>query len=161
MISASQSLIENYIGYELNSKTFVYWFQGNGKTDMYLPIHNVTVAEDLYEYINPKSDGVVKEFELYKLNDLFYLYSESGFIYKYKISLTAGFTTIPNDIKQKSKEIISYMFRESGLLEGRMSGLFGVDTISQTMQGVTTNYKFKSMFNEIGKYLDKYRTVTL
>lgn len=160
-IANAKSLINQYVGYNLESNTFDYYFVGNRKSDIFLPFYQITAATDLVEYELPNSTGTALTTELYKINDNFYLYYANNFNYRYKINLTAGYVTIPSDIKQKAIEIVSYLFRESGLRSGRMSGVAGIDTMSETMQGVTTSYKFKSMFSEIGMYLDKYKMVVV
>jgi len=153
-------MINNYIGYDISQQTIEYCFRGNNTTDIYLPFINVTEVTGLEYRINPTSDYVSMDYELYVINGESYLYADSFFYnYFYKADIVTGYSTIPNIVKLKAKELVSYLFRESGASQGRLRNLYGVESISETVNGITTNTKFAPIFNDIAKYLDKYKRV--
>ena len=157
-IDRATALINNYLGYDLAENTQTYNFVGNGKNEFVLPFVFISNIENLYERSKPTNEWNVKsDYEFYTINNITYLYSDSLLNGYYKVDVTSGFAVIPNDVQQKCLEIISYYFRESGAMQGKMSGLYGIESIVETTKDMTMNYKFKSMFKEIEFYLNKYK----
>ena len=163
LIDAADAIVNQYCNTTIPSSTFDYEFPGNNKTDIYLPFNNITSITNLYykeKRINDYQLISSDYYNLYHVNNVYHLYYEQVFNYFYKANITAGYSTIPNDIKQVCKMIVSYLFREAGIRQGQFSGLTGINSISITNRdGITTNYKFNSMFQDFSKYLDKYKVI--
>lgn len=168
---SAEKQLTNYLNQNIEQTTVSIILNGSGTRLLLIPsYHNITAFSAIY-YRNTLSDSFVSQtlsdYTLVKIENIDYIYTNSVFIAglaNYKITITYGYGTdsIPDDIKHVLKEIIAVNFKKSDLGGGIKGGNLGLNSISESVNGVNYNTSFKDLFTTEHKFiLDKYKRIVI
>lgn len=162
LINSFQAQIENYINYELESKTQTVEFKQDRDYEKYIfketPINSITALSYKSSMFNSYKLKDSADYSLIKDNEVYSLYLRGGFIegYTYELIYNYGYAIAPHDIKQVLLEMVVTAFTESAVGGNLDLGLtarsLNLDKFSQNLVYNTTN-----MNNKWNKILKRHR----
>lgn len=163
IVKIVKSQISSILGWncELHNEDVV--FAGNGSTVYNFQIPFINSINSLSYKENPLNDYTSitnTEYTLLSINSVYKVYYDSGFtldtVYKCNVSIGYDTTTIPYEVFQVLREMGAIIFKEGDFSDTNGSRL-GVQTISNTLMGVTSNNSFIDLRSRWKKDLQKYR----
>jgi len=168
LVKVVKSQLTSILGWNAELHNEDYVFAGN----------NSTVYNFLYPYINSintlgykdsilDDDYTLIDTSLYKLvnlNSVYKVYYDSSFtldtLYRANISVGYDTTTVPYELWQVLREMASIIFKEADFSNTNNSRL-GIQTISTSIMGVTSNNTFIDLRNRWKRDLQKYRVAVV
>ena len=88
---------------------------------------------------------------------LYYLNNSYTANYIYKITYASGYTTAPDDLKQVMIEMVTTIFKESDIVGSVKGGRLGVDSVNESVEGMSNNIKYKDLTERHRTILSKYK----
>lgn len=163
MIDSCEAEIEAYLGYPLGSDDFVETLNGEGYNFLHLPHRNVTAVSKL-EYYNGSEwielvSGV--DYDRLIINYGSFIYVDDVIFEKgysnYRVSYTAGYTTVPADLQLAMKRLLKLRWDETPM--GRNA--LGVSSVSDN-GGINSSTSIsKDDEGKVFKTLDKHKNINV
>jgi hypothetical protein len=157
-IATAQSLIEQLLGGRLEQGSVILEFAGFGNRRKYLP-YQVVSAITKVEY---RDDAFANYEEIatadYRLvqNDGAY-YCETRDLFRkwswYRITMTAGWATIPAPVVQVATEMLSVMYEESRYGKNTL----GMTSVAETVGGIAVTKGYRDMLPRWREMLSPFR----
>lgn len=151
VINRMSVMFENYCNRKFVSQTFTEYYNGTG--DRYLYLDNYPVTEITSVHEDPDwdwgSDELIESTEYRIIDDMGIVY-QSIFPKGHqniKVIYTAGYTTVPEDLKQVCIEEVIRAFKKKNR----------IDQLLITKEDGTSNYFFDTLLPKTKLVLDMYR----
>lgn len=159
LIDECTDKINKYCRTTLSSSSRTFIFQGNGLGLKLIKDINVTAITALKykENIEDSWITISSDFSLHKEGTLAYLYYKNGLgSMLYEVTYTAGYSTIPAELKGVCIEMVAIKYLESKQGENRLGKL----TTSNTIQGQVNTTTFANLMStRWADILNNYKVV--
>lgn len=151
LISSASSWVENWVNRTLSSATYSERYNGTGNYSMMVKNYPITAISSMT--VNgvavSASDGISVGY-LFDNNTIIMIGNKiSKGIQNVTVSYTAGYTTIPQDIKQVVIELVGYKFKE----------MTRIGLESKTISGEVTTFSLKDLKEHNKNLLNNYNKV--
>lgn len=157
-IETARDLIRNTCNQPVELTTIDYYVSKHRGNELFLPFMPVnTVNYVKYATERPATWYSLDSsyYELFEMNNLYYLYNSEGFAYNYRINLTVGYTTVPDDVRATALEMAATYVKNSDIFgEGRL----GIGSKSVNLpNGTSENTVYIDMLKRWRDTLRHYR----
>ena len=166
-ISRVSDQIEAYCQLPIASQSFRGLYSGNGTNELFLNNYPIVSVSSLKYRNNPTENwqSIISSGSIsgnciihpYKL-ELYNYYFTCG-SQNIEVVYNAGFTNIPNDIKQVAIEMCAIIYKESSFSKSGDGSRLGISTINSGSTNFGTSYL--SLDERHEKILDKYRKINV
>jgi len=162
--------VQRYCNQEIESTAQTLEFNGNGTSYLIFPkfpVISVTTLKHKSEILDSwtaQTAITATTYKIIEINNVQYLYYSEGFIEgvaNYQLAYVTGYATVPDDIKEIAIEMSTIYFKAFDIKSGVKGGRLGLNSISESVQGVTAGTQFKDMTKEWKLRLSKYRKPVL
>lgn len=157
------AVCNNYTNNVLDGSEVTEYYTGRGDGALILkhyPCSNLSEIIEIDPFNNVETELDTSSFYLgtaYKSNKLYYLNNSYTANYIYKITYASGYETAPDDLKQVIIEMVTTIFKESDIVGNVKGGRLGVDSVNESVEGMSNNIKYKDLTERHRTILSKYK----
>jgi len=157
------AICNNYTNNVLDGSVVTEYYAANGDGVLILkhyPCSDLSEVIEIDPFNNVETELETSAFYLgtaYKSNLLYYLNNSYTANYIYKLTYASGYTTAPDDLKQVIIEMVTTIFKESDIVGNVKGGRLGVDSINESVEGMSNNIKYKDLTEKHKIILSKYK----
>lgn len=171
--NAVETRVKEYLHRDIESTTFTdEYYNGNGRNYMVLRQFPITAVSAIKEYdgLNPSNvemwetlvQGTDYERLIFATDEATTLYMdgytfESG-MQNYKITYTAGYSTIPSDIQMACKELVKIVYDNSPLNQNRLGFLSISDSAGSASENLSLDGEIEM---KILKKIEHYKAINV
>ena len=158
-INEAENYINNYVRFTVASGTRTVEFSNNDTMDALnylINDRNITAITSISTKSLPTESYTVIDSSQYALlnnSHLTMFYCNSSFGLINKLVYVAGYSTIPDVIKQVCIEMVTMKIKESGLGKS----ILGLAQLSENHNGVAITTQYKDLFTKWHNLLDQYK----
>ncbi len=161
LINEATNYINNFVRYNVESGSRTIYFSSQSGCYLFLNDINVTAITTLkYKSLPTENYTTVSsaKYALQKIQGLQYLYCEDGYGYEInELVYTAGYSTIPDVIKNVAIEMVTMKIKESGLGKSQL----GLAVQTETRNNVTETNQIQSLQNKWHNMLQPYKLMLI
>jgi hypothetical protein len=164
-ISAAVSAeIVNSCNQSLELGNITEMVSGNGKDVLILdhkPVNSLLTIESRDEIDDDWTTETITNYKLFNIkSNIYKIYCEDGFDdgeSNYRITMSAGYTVIPDPIQKVATEYSAIIYKESNLGDKRL----GMSQSNESFKDFTKNITYKDLSDKWIKMLKPYRIIPM
>jgi len=170
IISSVGKDVQRICNQDIESTSQTLELNGNGTCYLLIPkfpVISITTLKHRSEILDLWTSHVAissTTYQIVYINNVAYLYYSEGFIEgiaNYQLVYISGYATVPQDIKQIAIEMSVIYFKNFDINSGVKGGRLGLNSIAESVQGVSATTQFRDLSQDWFKRLSKYRKPSL